>query len=62
MAVSTPESRVRRAKRVVRLAQANARFVSSDESQARSTRTRSAYKIKAVALDEVERILSGRKK
>lgn len=57
----TPEKKVRDAKRVATQAINKAAIVAADESVNRSTRSRASYKIKADALDEVARILAGKK-
>lgn len=59
-APATPEVKLRNARRVATQAINNAAVVAADESVNRSTRTRSAYKIKADALDQVARILAGK--
>lgn len=57
---TTPESKVRRARSVATKAINAAAIVASDPERNRSSRTRESYKIKADALDQVGRILSGK--
>lgn len=57
---STPESLIRRARRVATTAINQAAQIAADEEVNRSTRTRAAFKLKAEALDQVARILAGK--
>ena len=57
---TTPEQRVRKARKVANDAINEAAIIASDVAQNRSTRTRLSYKIKAEALDRVARILAGK--
>ncbi len=61
MPTSTAESKVRSAKRVATQAINKAAIVAANPALTRSTRTRSSYKIRAEALDQVAQILSGKK-
>lgn len=57
---TTPEQRIRKARKVASDAIAHAGVISQNEALARSTRTRTIYKLKAVALDRVAAILAGK--
>jgi hypothetical protein len=56
----TPTARLRRARRVIAAAQEHASGVMANVGMPRSTRTRTAYKVKATALDRVGEILAGK--
>jgi hypothetical protein len=57
----TPEARVRQARTLAREAIARAQRVAAEPSAARSTRTRASYKIRSDALEQVLRVLEGRR-
>jgi hypothetical protein len=56
----TIEQQVRKARKLARDAQAHAEVVMANEAISRSTRTRTAYKHKATALDRVLAVLTGK--
>ncbi len=57
---TSPEQRVRKARKVATDAINHAAIVQANPVLARSTRSRAAFKHKAAALDQVARILSGK--
>jgi hypothetical protein len=58
--VTTPEQRVRKARKVALDAIAHAQVIRSNPELTRATRTRASYKWKADALDKVALILQGK--
>lgn len=57
---TTPEQRVKKARKIGLDAIKAAAVITADPTKARSTATRTSYKIKAEALDRVLRVLAGK--
>lgn len=54
------EEQVAAVKRITNKARRDAAALAADESKNRSTRTRAAYKTKAVALDEIYKVVAAK--